>query len=389
MSTEPLVLPELSEALSSLRLVDHHVHSSLADPVTSAELGELLSESDRPAAQGTSRFDSQLGFAVRRHCAPLLGLARHCEVEEYVAARTALGVEKVDRRLLGAAGVDRWLVDTGFRGDDLVDLAALGARVPNASVQEVVRLETVLESVALEGDVAGLESRFLSALEQATTSAIGLKSVIAYRHGFDFDPARPTPDEVRSAADRWLRSQGPTPDAASVRVDDPVLLRMLLWHGVDRGLPLQLHAGFGDPDLDLHRCDPSLLVDWLRRVEPSGTAVMLLHCYPYHRQAGFLAHAFPHVYFDVGLAMNYTGAASPTVLAESLELAPFGKQLYSSDAWGPSELHLLGAVLWRRGMGGVLSQWVRSGEWSLDDALRVATMIGRSNAERVYGTVDV
>ena len=71
--------------------------------------------------------------------------------------------------------------------------------------------------------------------------------------------------------------------------------------------------------------------------------MLLLHCYPYHRQAGYLAQVFPHVYFDVGLAVNHTGLSSPAVVAESLELAPFAKILFSSDAYGPAELHYLGA----------------------------------------------
>ncbi|GAA3672243.1 amidohydrolase family protein [Nocardioides ginsengisoli] len=383
MSTEPAPDPELAEALASVRLVDHHVHSCLAQPVDLPAFGDLLTESDRPAAVGTSPFDSQVAFAVRRHCAPLLGLAPHAPIEDYVAARAALPTDEVDRRLLGAAGVDRWLIDTGFRGDALVDLDAFGARVPGASVEEIVRLETVLESVAREGGADDLEDRFLAALTTTTAGASGLKSVIAYRHGFEFDPSRPEPAEVRAASSRWLAELDR--DDAAPRVDDPVLLRMLLWHGIDTGLPLQLHAGFGDPDLDLRRCDPLLLADWLRLVEPSGSDVLLLHCYPFHRQAGFLAQAFPHVYFDVGLAVNYTGAASTAVLAEALELAPFGKLLYSSDAWGPSELHLLGAVLWRRGMAEVLGRWVRAGEWSVADAVRVAQLVGRDNAERVYG----
>lgn len=382
MSTERSS-PALAEAIGALPLVDHHVHSALAAPVGLAELGDLLTESDRPAAAGTSPFDSQVAFAVRRHCAPLLDLDPHAPIEDYVAARAALPTVEVDRRLLGAAGVDRWLIDTGFRGDALVSLDDFGARVPGAAVDEIVRLETVLESVARDGDAAGLEERFLAALASATTGAAGLKSVIAYRHGFEFDPARPTPEEVREAASHWLAAL--EDESVVPRVDHPVLLRMLLWHGIDTGLPLQLHAGFGDPDLDLRRCDPLLLADWLRLVEPSGSDVLLLHCYPFQRQAGFLAQAFPHVYLDVGLAVNYTGAASPTVLAESLELAPFGKVLYSSDAWGPSELHLLGAVLWRRGMTEVLSRWVDAGEWSVADAVRVATLVGRDNAERVYG----
>ncbi|WP_028655060.1 amidohydrolase family protein [Nocardioides sp. J54] len=381
MSTD--VSPALAEAVGALRLVDHHVHSSLAAPVGLEELGGLLSESDRPPAPGTSPFDSQVAYAVRAHCAPLLDLDPHVPMEDYVAARAALPVEEVDRRLLGAAGVDRWLIDTGFRGDALLDLPTFGSRVPGASVEEVVRLESVLEGIARDGDAASLELRFVEALATASAGAIGLKSVIAYRHGFDFDPARPTTDEVREAASHWLAEVERSD--AEPRVDHPVLLRMALWHGIDTGLPLQLHVGFGDPDLDLHRCDPLLLTEWLRLVEPTGTPVMLLHCYPFQRQAGFLAHAFPHVYLDVGLAVNYVGAAAPTVIAESLELAPFTKVLYSSDAWGPSELHLLGAQLWRRGMTTVLSRWVEDGEWSVADAVRVATLVGRENAERAYG----
>jgi uncharacterized protein len=112
--------------------------------------------------------------------------------------------------------------------------------------------------------------------------------------------------------------------------------------------------------------------------------VMLLHCYPFHRQAGYLAQAYPHVYLDVGLAVNHVGARAAAVVGESMELAPFGKLLFSSDAWGPAELHYLGALLWRRATGTVLRQWVEAGDWSPDDAVRVAAMIGSGNARRVY-----
>ena len=134
----------------------------------------------------------------------------------------------------------------------------------------------------------------------------------------------------------------------------------------------------------MHRCDPSLMTGFIRRVRERDVPIMLLHCYPYQRTAGYLAAAFPHVYLDVGLAVNYTGARSMAVVAEALETAPFGKLLYSSDAWGPAELHHLGAVLWRRAMSGVLGAWVDSGEWSAADAVRVAAMVGAGNARRVY-----
>jgi hypothetical protein len=105
---------------------------------------------------------------------------------------------------------------------------------------------------------------------------------------------------------------------------------------------------------------------------------MLLHCYPFQRHAGYLAQAFPHVYLDVGLAINHVGARSAAVVAESLELAPFHKVLYSSDAFGLAELHHLGALLFRRAFAAVAS------DWSAADATRVGELVGSGNARRVY-----
>ena len=132
-----------------------------------------------------------------------------------------------------------------------------------------------------------------------------------------------------------------------------MLLRFGLWEGARTGRPLQIHTGFGDTDLDLYRADPALMTDFLRATE-TVCPVMLLHTYPFQRSAGYLAQMFGHVYVDVGLAVNHTGAASDRVIAESLELAPFRKVLFSSDAWGLPELHLLGSWLFRRGLSRVL-----------------------------------
>ena len=106
---------------------------------------------------------------------------------------------------------------------------------------------------------------------------------------------------------------------------DPVLLRHLLWIAVASGLPLQLHAGLGEPGLRIDRTDPVLLTDFVRGHGRLGTDLVLLHGYPYHRHAAHLAGVFPHVYADSGAALVRTGARAATVLAEILELAPFGK----------------------------------------------------------------
>ncbi|SOE13636.1 hypothetical protein SAMN06272775_4613 [Streptomyces sp. 2323.1] len=380
MSTERL----LAE-IDRLPLVDHHVHGALRHDADRSALEQMLTESDRPIPPWMTQFDSQIGFAVRRWCAPVLGLEPHADPETYVARRTELGTDEVNRRLLDASGIGHYLLETGYKGEDILDPQGMAA-ASGRPVDEVVRLETVLEDVARTGvSAAELPDRFRETLAARTATAVGLKSIVAYRHGFDFDPGRPEDHEVIAAAGAWLAECETT---GPVRVRHPVLLRFALWCGVDRGLPIQLHAGYGDPDVELHRCDPLLLTRFIKNVEPYGTDLLLLHCYPFQRNAGYLAQVFPHVYFDVGLGINYTGMRSDAVIAESLELAPFAKILFSSDAWGPPELHHLGALLWRRGMARTLAAWIDSGEWDLDEALKVVHMTGHDNARRVYRLED-
>jgi uncharacterized protein len=372
---------DLGRALADLQLVDHHVHGALVADLDRPQFEGLITESDRPVPGWMTQFDSQVGFAMRRWCAPVLDLEPRASAGSYWKRRRELGTDEVNRRFLRASGIGRFLVETGYGGELVLDLEGM-AVASGQQVQEVVRLEAVADELALSGVSAEeFGKRFQDSLWARTGNAVGLKSIAAYRFGLDFDPDPPTVAEVGSAAGRWLREVESTGES---RVSDPTLIRYLVWTGIDRGLPLQFHVGYGDPDLDLHRCDPLLLTRFIKLVEPRAVPLMLLHCYPFHRNAGYLAQVFPHVYFDVGLAINHTGARADSIVAESMELAPFSKILFSSDAWGPSELHYLGALLWRRATARVLQAWIDSGEWSSADALRVASMIGADNATRVY-----
>jgi uncharacterized protein len=374
----------LRAAVDGLPLVDHHVHGATIATLDGGLFEAGFTESPWPAPADTTHLDSQLGFAVRRWCAPLLDLPAHAPAEAYITRRRELGGHEVTGRLLAASGVERFMVDTGYQARHILGHSEMAA-ISGAAASEIVRLESVAEQVAASGvDAAGFADRFAAALGDRARNAAGLKSVIAYRYGLDFDPEPPSRTAVRQAAGLWLRGR----ESAQLRLTDPVLLRHLLWVAAEQRRPLQFHVGYGDPDLTLHRCDPSLMTGFLRRVQDRQVPVLLLHCYPYHRSAGYLAHVFPHVYLDVGLAVNYTGARSRAIVAEALEVAPFGKLLFSSDAWGPAELHYLGAVLWRRAMTSVLGEWVESGDWSAADALRVVRMVGAGNAKRVYGLAE-
>ncbi|KHK97329.1 amidohydrolase [Microbacterium mangrovi] len=371
----------LAEAAATLRLVDHHVHGCFVDPIDRGAFEESFNEaSTDPIPPFMTQFDSQPGFAFRRWCAPLLGVERHAPADDYWAARASLAPADLDRRLLPPAAVDHWIMDTGFSLRPITTPVEMAAE-SGGRTSEIVRLELLAEELLAAGIApAEFADAFRARIAAAAGEAVGFKTIVAYRSGFDIDWAPPGDAAVAIAFAHWAAAEQAKP-----RLADPVLEAFVVHTALATGRPLQVHVGFGDRDLDLHRTNPMLLLPLLRRPEAARAPIMLLHCYPYHREAGYLAQAFDNVYFDVGLGVNYVGAQSRQVIAESLELAPFAKQLYSSDAFGLPELHLVGSVLWRRGMAAVLARWVAEGEWSEADACRVLQMIGSENARRVYG----
>lgn len=375
-------LAQIDECLESLRLVDHHCHSVYSTKLDREGFELTLTES---AAEmpGGSHFDSQLGYALLGLCPPVLGLDAHAEAEHYLERRGSLGAEEVNHRFLSESGVARYLVDTGFPSGPVLGHDAM-ASVSGVPCAEIVRLESVAEHVARSGVGAEeFHEAFASELDsRLRAGAVGTKSIAAYRCGFDFDVERPDRSEVTVAARRWLEEI----EASSVvRLQDPTLTAFLWWSGIDAGMPLQLHVGLGDADLDMLACNPLHLTRFMRLSAGVRTPIVLLHCYPYHREAGYLAHIFPHVYFDIGLAVNLLGAQCRHLVGESLELAPFAKQLYSSDGWGAPELHFVGSMLWRDAMSVVLSTRVEQGSWTMNQAMKVATLIASANAERIYG----
>lgn len=170
--------------------------------------------------------------------------------------------------------------------------------------------------------------------------------------------------------------------ARSGRLADPVLTAPGILTAVDAGPPIQIHTGFDDRDLHLHRTNP--LLPFLRTAEV-GSVPVLLHCYPYEREAGCLAQAFGNVHLDDGRSLNHLGARAKALVARSYEMAPFAEILYSSDAWGRPELQYLGARLWRNAVGSVLGDRLDAGEWTEQDAHHVLSLAAQADPRLVHG----
>ena len=197
---------------------------------------------------------------------------------------------------------------------------------------------------------------------------VGLKTVAAYRSGLDIGP----PDHA--AAAEALAATGPRLESKPLL--EAALHEALAANEASGPLPVQVHCGFGDADLHLPSARPGLLKPLLERYP--GTPFVLLHCYPFVREAGWLAHVYPNVFFDLSLTVPHV-ARPAEALREALELAPFSKLLYASDAARTPELYYLAARWWREALAQVLPELLPPA-----DAEEAASAILRENALALY-----
>jgi predicted TIM-barrel fold metal-dependent hydrolase len=137
-----------------------------------------------------------------------------------------------------------------------------------------------------------------------------------------------------------------------------------------------VHCGFGDSDLSLPLADPGWLKPVIERFQ--DTAFVLLHCYPFVREAGWLAHVYANVWFDLSLTIPYVSRGAE-MLRQALELAPVSKLLYASDAALAPELYYLGAKRWRDALAEVLPEVLPAGR-----AVEAGRAILRENALGLY-----
>jgi uncharacterized protein len=291
------------EVLSGIPLIDQHAHGVLrASPSTLDEFRGLFSESPDPRQWP----HISTGMTYRRAIALLaehFGLeANEDAVYEY---RLAADPAEYARTLVQATNTELLLLDDGFPPADVGTAWDEFAAMVDVPARPILRLET-------------------HTLEEASTARergyVGLKTISAYRGGLD-------------------------------RVSDHVVTALAANDTSGDPLPVQVHTGFGDSDLHLWRSDPSYLKPLIERF--SNTSFVLLHCYPFVREAGWLAHVYGNVFFDLSLTIPHI-SRPVEALREALELAPISKLLYASDAARTPELYFVAATSWRDSLAEVL-----------------------------------
>jgi predicted TIM-barrel fold metal-dependent hydrolase len=309
------------------------------------------------------------GLAQRLGVAPTL--------DAVLAARRDVGAEMVKE-----ARIEALLVDTGYPATGM-SLETM-RRVLPCAIHEVFRIERCAETLIAR---ALPYETFLNAFRDELTAAaercVSFKTIVAYRAGLAVTPWPP------GAAAAAYASAVSRVAGGAVRLTEKPLLDTLVLATLDvarrTGRPVQVHSGFGDPDIDLPHANPTLLRGVLESAAGEGVTIVLLHMsYPYYRDAAFMTSVWPQVHLDLSLALPFLGPSAAGPLAEVLALAPASKLMYGSDVSALPELFALSATWGRAALGEALDGLVSRGDATAADARAIATMILAGNARALY-----
>ncbi|CAL5207301.1 unnamed protein product [Lathyrus oleraceus] len=376
-------LSELRKAIEEVELVDGHAHNLVA---LHSNLPFIHAFSE---AQGDAIVSSQHSLSFKRNLRDL-GELYGCEsslrgVEEY---RRVSGLESTCSTCFKAARISAILMDDGLELDKKQDIEWHKSFTP--FVGRILRIEKVAEKILDEDFPEGsrwtldsFTNAFVSKLKSVAGEIFGLKSIAAYRSGLEIN-TNVTKQEAEEGLTQVLLAGKPIRIANKNLIDYIFLQSLEVAQSYD--LPMQIHTGFGDKDLDMRLSNPLHLRSVFEDKRYSKSRIVLLHAsYPFSREASYLASVYSQVFLDFGLAipkLSVHGMISS--LKELLDLAPINKVMFSTDGYAFPETYYLGAKKSREVVFSVLRDSCIDGDLSVSEAVEAAKDILARNAINFY-----
>ncbi|HSR26456.1 MAG TPA: amidohydrolase family protein [Candidatus Eisenbacteria bacterium] len=377
----------LLAAWAAVPAVDHHCHllrrgSAALEP---HEFRACFTEATDPRALAEHAVNTPLYRLLLRRLAPVFG----CQPTEaaILTARRMLEPARYARELLERSGTGLMLVDTGFGGGDALTLAEQQAIVPIPQ-REIVRLETLAEG--LVGSCRRPED-WLDAVRRTLAAAVArgavaVKTIVAYRASLRV--RWPDHQEVRAAYAALRRAaSGPGRSGRPRLTGDPLCHTLVLVAAEECArlrVPMQVHCGIGDADEDIGESSPAGLRPLLVDERFADLQLVLLHCYPFHREAAYLCSVHAGAYMDLSLAVWLAASDGARAMREVLGLCPWTKLLYATDASRLPEVYLVAAELHRDALADGFGDLVARQLLTLEEAQDAGRQVLAGNALRLY-----
>src|SRR5262249_41829295 len=242
--------------LSAVPILDQHCHALLRDGAIgdAGAYARFFTESGDPRMHaGHAQRTIFYRWAIRE-LATCLDCATTADA--VLDARARVPPDALARRLLSEANVAVLLVDHGYRSDETVAPSEMAARLP-CRVLPILRLETLAQELIVRYETFdAMLDAYVAVVEKARADGfVGLKSIIAYRTGLAVQQTSRAEAAAAFGPVKELARRDGRVRLASKPINDYVLLRAL--DVAERqAMPVQIHTGFGDSDLDLREANP-------------------------------------------------------------------------------------------------------------------------------------
>ena len=276
-----------------------------------------------------------------------------------------------DARIVGT------VLDTGLPvNDPLLDL------IPGLRLRLFQMDPAILKLLPQADSYETLLKKYQELLDRAVREDgfIGVKAHLAERVGFHARPV--SSDEAEKA---FAAAQAGDSDANKtiyVAIFTETLLQCQ-----DLKIPVHVHTGFtgGLWKGPISNADPFLLAPFLKENRFLQTRVILLHAgYPWTKQAGQLAHTFPHVWVDMGQMTPWASLRLVECYRDVMAWAPLSKLVIGSGGHGTPEIAWLAGKTAKIALSEVLEDAVRLELITEDQAKKSGRMILHDNAARLY-----
>uniref|UniRef100_A0A1D1YPR0 Protein fluG n=1 Tax=Anthurium amnicola TaxID=1678845 RepID=A0A1D1YPR0_9ARAE len=374
---------ELREAVEKVSAVDAHAHSLVA---VDSDFPFLRCFSE---AEGDALSFAPHTLSFKRSLRDIAKLYKcNASLTEVEAYRRSSGLQSIGSKCFTSANLCAVLIDDGIEFDKMHDWEWHNCLVP--AVGRILRIEHLAEKILNEeiqrGSHITLDSFtniFVAKLKSEANKIVALKSIAAYRSGLEIDT-----QVSKKVAEEGLLVEFNA--HSPVRIKSKSFIDYIFTCSLEVAacfdLPMQIHTGFGDKDLDLRLANPLLLRNVLEDSRFADCRIVLLHAsYPFSKEASYLASVYSQVYLDFGLAvpkLSFEGMASS--VKALLDLAPINKVMFSSDGYAFPETYYLGAKRAREVVYSVLCGACDDGDLTIPEAVEAINGIFKQNALQFY-----
>jgi predicted TIM-barrel fold metal-dependent hydrolase len=325
-------------------------------------------------------------------------------LEDVVAARnerTRADYYAYMRDLFKDVHIANVMNDTGCCGG-LTDasFAKFGEAIKPAQLRPIARVDHIEEPL-LKEDISFdvLESRFLAAVRSALDDngnfgmkSYGMKSYLLPEIGLIepiYDPSVAKKGWEEYKQTRNTKYPDRVQAAANGKVIRQYTLTLSMEECLKRNMPMQFHAGDGEPPEIILRNQHPYYLEEIVRFEKDGLMrmpkVIAIHAgYPLLGEEVWLTYLYTNCYMDVSVITALITEGLTRRYLEILEVVPFSKVLFGSDAYHLPELYWLAGKWGKPYLARALAIYVDEGILDEEGALQKARQILYENNRRVY-----